>query len=342
VSGASPIQCAIIGGSGYSGVELLRLLSGRRDVAVRRVFAGGSAGKKVAEISPSLAGRVDLTYETFEPALVDGFDVVFCALPSGEAMSIVPSLLSRVGKVIDLGGDFRLATPALYKEFYRKDHTAPQFLGKTVYGLSEVNTAQIAAARLVANPGCYPTSILLPLIPLLKEGLIGASGIVANSLSGTTGAGKSASVEMSFSEVNENVRAYKVGAHQHLPEITGFLGEATGTSPSLSFVPHLIPCSRGIYSTIHASLAPGVDEGKIAECYTGFYRGARFVRLRSDIPQIRDVAYTNFCDIGYRIEPRTGQLVLISVIDNLVKGAAGQAIQNMNIMFSLPQECGLL
>jgi N-acetyl-gamma-glutamyl-phosphate reductase len=339
---ASPLQCAVIGGSGYSGLELLRLLAGRGDVAVRRVFAGGSAGKTVAEVSPSLAGCVDLKFETFGPELVNGLDVVFCALPSGDAMSVIPSILPVVGKVIDLGGDFRLTTPALYKEFYRRDHTAPHLLGMAVYGLSEVNAAQIAAAQLVANPGCYPTSILLALIPLLKNGLINATGIIANSLSGVTGAGKSATVDLSFSEVNENARAYKVGAHQHLPEITCVLGEATGTTPSLSFVPHLIPVSRGIYSTIHAALAGDVTENDVAACYSRYYEGARFVRLRNDIPQLRDVVRTNFCDIGFRIDTRTRQIILISVIDNLVKGAAGQAIQNMNIMFKLPQERGLL
>jgi N-acetyl-gamma-glutamyl-phosphate reductase len=204
-----------------------------------------------------------------------------------------------------------------------------------------VNAQQIASSVLVANPGCYPTASILALLPALQHGFIASSGIVITALSGVTGAGKTSSFDFSFSEVNENVRAYKIGVHQHLPEITGILGRVTGRRTSLSFVPHLIPCSRGIYTTIHAPLQQSVSEEDLFQCYEDYYAEARFVRVRRDIPQLRDVIRTNYCDIGFRIDRATQQLVLISVIDNLVKGAAGQAMQNMNIMFQCPQDRGL-
>ena len=336
------IRTAIIGASGYSGAELLRLLVPRSDVEILQLVAASSAGKHVTELYPAFAQTLDLQYESFESASFEHVDVAFVALPSGEGMKIVPGLLESVDKVIDLGGDFRLQSAALYKEFYKHEHTAKELLTDAVYGLPELNAGDIARARLVANPGCYPTSIILALLPALKSGLITSDGIVINSLSGVSGAGRSASLELSFTEVNENIRAYKIGSHQHIPEIQTVLEHATGSPVSFSFIPHLVPITRGIYSTIHASLDAAVSEEEVRRLYESFYRDAPFVRITHHIPQIRDVARTNFCDIGLNILPRTRQIVLTSVIDNLVKGAAGQAIQNMNIMFHLPQQEGLL
>ena len=338
----SMITAAIAGASGYSGLELLGLLARREDVCVRHVFAASSAGKSVADIAPSLARVTDLRFTTFDPETAAGADVLFCALPHGEAMSIIPGMLPRVGRIIDLGGDFRLTSAELYRTFYGRDHLAPGLLGRAVYGLPEINAGRIAAAHLVANPGCYPTGSILALLPVLHRGIASPSGIVITALSGITGAGKTSSADYSFSELNENVRAYKIGVHQHLPEISGVLAAATGAPVSLSFVPHLIPSSRGIYTTIHAPLRRPVAQEEIQRVYEEYYADARFVRVRKDIPQLKDVLRTNYCDIGVRVDAAAGQLVIVSVLDNLVKGAAGQAVQNMNIMFNCPQDRGLL
>ena len=335
------IHAAIIGASGYSGVELLRLLAPRLDVAIERVVAGASAGKRVDEVYPALTGVVDLVFTPLDPASLEGMDVVFLSLPSGEAMDIVPSLRGKVGRIIDLGGDFRLSSAALYTQFYGRPHTAPELLGTAVYGLPELYKEQIAESRFVANPGCYPTSAILPLFPLLNKGFVSPRGISINSVSGVSGAGRSASVEMSFAEVNENVRGYKVGNHQHIPEIQTILTQGAGEDVTLSFVPHLVPITRGIYTTTHATLVKSCSEADLHEVYCQAYGDAPFVRIRKGIPQVRDVAYSNYCDIGFTIDQRTGQVILTSTIDNLVKGAAGQAIQNMNIMLGLPEDLGL-
>jgi N-acetyl-gamma-glutamyl-phosphate reductase len=335
------ITAAIVGASGYSGAELVRLLHQRPDVSLTRLVAASSAGKRVAEVYPWFAGKVETSFESLDPAALAGTDVVFLALPSGEAMHLVPSLRSSVGRIIDLGGDFRLLSPSLYKEYYQHDHASPALLGQAVYGLPEWQFEEIHEATLLANPGCYPTSAILGLLPALAQGLVEPRGIVINSLSGVSGAGRSASVDMSFTELNENIRAYKIGRHQHIPEIESVLSRATGSEVSCSFVPHLVPITRGIYTTIHATLSSPVATAAAFEAYTEFYRRAPFVRVRREIPQIAGVVRTNFCDINVTVEPRTHQLIITSVIDNLVKGAAGQAVQNMNIMFDVPQEQGL-
>ena len=336
------IRAAIIGASGYSGAELLRLLSSdREDVQIEAVTANSAVGKKVHELYPAFSGSLDLEFEPLLPEKISRADVAFVALPSGEAMQIVPQLLSVVDRVIDLGGDFRLPSASLYTTFYKHEHTAADLLGEAVYGLPEVNSDAIRTARLVANPGCYPTSAILALIPALKCGAIERRGIVINALSGASGAGRSSSVESSFAEVNENIRAYKIGTHQHIPEIQTMLERAAGVAISFSFVPHIVPMTRGIYTTIHAGLNGSFTEAELYDIYETFYAQAPFVRMRREIPQIRDVVRTNYCDIHLTIEPRTRQLIVVSAIDNLVKGAAGQAIQNMNIMVGCPQERGL-
>jgi N-acetyl-gamma-glutamyl-phosphate reductase len=336
------VRCGIVGASGYSGAELMRLLAPREDVALEVVSAATSAGKRVDEVYPSLAGVVDLTFGEFNPSQFDGLDVVFIALPSGEGMKVVPELLERVGHVIDLGGDFRLQDMKLYEEYYGHRHSAAALLPSAVYGLPELNAEKIASAQLIANPGCYPTSAILPLAPLLKTGAISPDGIVITSMSGVSGAGRSASVEMSFVEVNENIRAYKPGRHQHIPEIAFVLSGVAGKNVSLSFVPHLVPLTRGIYTTIHARLAGAFTRDEMLRICSGFYADAPFVRVRQSIPQIKDVVMTNFCDFTLVVEERTQQVIVTSTIDNLIKGAAGQAIQNMNIVTGLPETTGLL
>ncbi|MBI3189298.1 MAG: N-acetyl-gamma-glutamyl-phosphate reductase, partial [Ignavibacteriales bacterium] len=246
------INISIVGASGYSGAELIRLCLSRPDVCLKHLVAHTSVGKRVDELYPQFAGRVEMVFEPFE-VLKDGeSDIVFIALPSGEAMNIVPLLQNSVERIIDVGGDFRLPSAELYEQFYRHIHTSSHLLGEAVYGLPELQKNEIARARLVANPGCYPTSAILALLPVLKAGVISHNGIVINSLSGISGAGKTASFEMSFSELNENIRAYKIGTHQHIPEIEQVLSRASGKTVSVSFVPHLVPLTRGIYTTIHA------------------------------------------------------------------------------------------
>ncbi len=339
--GGHVIRAAIIGGSGYSGAELMRLLALREDVRVETVTAGASVGMRVDALYPSLTGDVDLSFESLGSRPLEGIDVAFVALPSGESLKVVPALRESVRRVIDLSGDFRLRSADLYEKYYGRGHTAEWLLGEAVYGLPEINAERIAQATLVANPGCYPTSAILGLLPALDRDLIAADGIVVNSLSGVSGAGRSNSADLSFVEVNENIRAYKIGNHQHIPEIQSVLEQATGRSVSLTFIPHLVPITRGIYTTISADLKVSLTETELTQLYKSFYRGAPFVRITRQIPQIRSVAYTNYCDIGLAIEQHTNRLIVISVIDNLVKGAAGQAIQNMNIMFGLPEETGL-
>ena len=336
------IKGSVLGATGYSGMELLRILLAHPRIEVDKVFANNSAGKRLDEVHPWFKNRLGHTLESFSAKSVCSSDVVFVALPSGEAMNVVPQLLELGKKVIDFGGDFRFKDISLYEKFYKRAHSAGNLAAKAVYGLPEWNASEIATATLVANPGCYPTSILLPLAPLLKDGLIGRTGIVANSLSGVSGAGRSSSTEMSFVEVNETVKAYKVGMHQHIPEITSVLEDVSGSPASVTFVPHLIPITRGIYSSIYATIDGAVTAAEILQSYRRYYAAAPFVRVsESAVPEIKNVLYSNFIDIGFRLYPENNQIIIFSVIDNLVKGAAGQAVQNMNLMFGYEETEGL-
>ena len=336
------ISVSVVGASGYSGVELLKILTRHRNVRIDNLFANSSAGKRLAEVAPSLNKTLDVMLESYSIERISKSDLIFIALPSGEAMNIVPGMLSAGKRVIDLGGDFRLQDTSLYERYYKRAHIANTELKKAVYGVPEWNADQIKSAVLIANPGCYPTSAIIPLAPLLKEGVIEPKGIIVNSLSGVSGAGKSASAEMSFAEINESVRAYKVGTHQHLPEIQSALKMLAGKQPSLTFVPHLLPITRGIYTSIYATLTKKINERDIYAVYEKYYAKAPFVRYSATaIPEIKNVAHTNFIDIGFRVDQESGQLIVLSAIDNLVKGAAGQAVQNMNLMFGFDETEGL-
>jgi N-acetyl-gamma-glutamyl-phosphate reductase len=337
------MNVSIVGASGYSGAELLKILLRHRDVNVKKVFANNNAGKRVDEVYGVFRSQTNLVYEKYSPDQISDSDVVFVALPSGDAMHVVPEILKANKRVIDLGGDFRLKDPSSYQKFYKHEHVSKEFLAESVYGLPEWNGEKIRKAQLVANPGCYSTSAILPLIPLVKENIIEEKGIVISSLSGVSGAGRSALIELSFSEVNESVRAYKVGVHQHTPEIESAISDASGRDVTVTFVPHLIPITRGINTTVYARLQRTATQGEIAAIYQKYYSKAPFVRVDgAAIPEIKNVNYTNFCDIGFRIDESNKTIVLISVIDNLVKGAAGQAVQNMNIMFGFNETEGLL
>jgi len=336
------IKVGIVGAAGYSGVELIKLLINHPEVEIKKLFGHSTVGSKIEEIHTSLRNMISLEIESLTSDSLNGLDIVFVALPSGQTFETVASANKKDIKVIDIGGDFRLKNIDEYKKYYKHEHTAVELLNKSVYGLSEWNEKEISQAEIVANPGCYPTSVLLALIPLLKFGLIDESLVSVVSYSGTSGAGKSAVQNMIFSEVNESVRAYKVGNHQHIPEIKQALEMFGGHSQRFSFVPHLLPVTRGIYTTIHAQLKNGINEQNVVEAYKTSYDSKSFVRFINEaVPEMKDVAYTNFCDIGFKIN-ENGSLVVLSTIDNLVKGAAGQAIQNMNLMFGLQQEIGLL
>jgi N-acetyl-gamma-glutamyl-phosphate reductase len=269
-------------------------------------------------------------------------DVVFIATPSGVSGKLVPQLMNGTLKIIDVSGDFRLATPELYTKWYGKQTAAQEYLDQAVYGLSEWNAEAIQSTTLLANPGCYPTATLLSLLPLVKDNLIDGKSIIVDAKSGVTGAGRSASLGTHFCEVNESISAYKVAKHQHTPEIEQTLTQFTGQDVLVSFTPHLVPMNRGILTTSYATIKEGVTAEQIAESYTQAYEGKPFVRLRPGAhPKTKEVYGSNYCDIAWHVDERTGRVIVLSVIDNMVKGAAGQAVQNMNLMFGLPETTGL-
>ena len=341
--GGCPMNVSIIGASGYSGAELIRILLSHPRIAIQKVFANSSAGKRVDELYGQFRGRTNLIYERYSLEQVSDADVIFVALPSGEAMHIVPPLLKTGKRIIDLGGDFRLKDVNAYQRYYKREHVSAETVRCAVYGLPEWNKEQINKAQLVANPGCYATSAILPIIPVIREDIVEEQGIVISSLSGVSGAGKSASLDYSFSEVNESVRAYKVAEHQHTPEIEAGISDQASRPVKVTFVPHLLPITRGIYSSIYLRLKKETGHDEIVSAFTKHYASAPFVRFNEKaIPEIKNVNYTNYCDVGFRIDETNNTLVLLSVIDNLVKGAAGQAVQNMNIMFGFEESEGLL
>lgn len=337
------INVSVVGASGYSGAELLKILNRHRHVKVGTLFANTSAGKRVDEVFPHFKSVFSQTLELYSAEAACSSDVVFIALPSGEAMNIVPDLLAKGKKVIDLGGDFRLRDVALYETFYKRQHHAKEAVQQAVFGLPEWNREAIKSGTLIANPGCYPTGAIIPLAPVLKEGLIEEQGISISSLSGVSGAGRSSNTELSFAEANESVKAYKVGTHQHIPEIRSSLESITGKAIGLTFVPHLLPITRGIYTSIYAPLKKKIVQADVLAAYQKYYSKEPFVRVSDTlIPEIKHVNHTNFIDIGFRVYPDNNQLIVFSTIDNLIKGAAGQAVQNMNLMFGLEETEGLV
>ena len=298
----------------------------------------------ISDIFPTLRGRCDLTLENLEPVRVAGkADLIFTALPHKAAMEVVPTFLKLGKHVIDLSADYRLSDPAVYGAWY-EPHLNPANLKKAVYGLPEVRRAKIKGARLVANPGCYPTSIILALAPLLKKGLINTGDIIADSASGVTGAGRSAKVDSLYCEVNEGFRAYGVGGvHRHTPEIEQELSLLAGEPLVITFSPHLAPMDRGILSTIYATPRKATTTEKLVKLYQEFYRGEPFVRVlpQGSLPSTAFVRGSNFCDIAPLVDQRSGRVIIVSAIDNLVKGASGQAVQNMNIVCGFPETMGL-
>lgn len=337
-------RIAIVGASGYTGVELARILCNHPHVQLTAVTSRQYAGMPLAEVFPNLRSKVSLICENLSTQeICDRADLIFTAVPHKTAMDLVPQLLGAGKKVIDLSADFRLRDVAVYEKWYQA-HSSAEYLHEAVYGLPEIYREAIGGARLVANPGCYPTSIILGLAPLLQADAIDVHTIIADSKSGTSGAGRGAAVGTLFCEVTDGFKPYKVGGtHRHIPEIEQELSVLAGEDLRISFTPHLLPISRGILSTVYASLRSGFDADGIQSLYENHYKNEQFVRVLppGSLPATQYVRGSNFCDIGCTVDSRTGRIIVTSAIDNIVKGAAGQAVQNMNIVCGFPEAAGL-
>ena len=337
-------RVAVVGATGYAGAELVRLLSGHPHVTLTVLTSRNYVGEPFDQIYPSMTGVVNLSCEDYDLDRVsEDADVIFTALPHKLPMEIVPGLIEKGKKVIDLSADFRFHDVDRYEAHYQP-HTAKALLSRTVYGLSEIYADDIRNASLVGNPGCYPTSVLLPLVPLVKKGLLALDSLIADSKSGVSGAGRSPSLTTLYSAVAESFKAYKVAGHRHNPEMEEVLSRQAGQDVAITFVPHLVPMSRGMETTIYATLLSGVGLEDVRACLKKFYGERTFVRLLPDDrpPNTLNVRGTNFCDIGLALDKRSNRLILMATIDNLVKGAAGQAVQNMNIMLGMDETTGLM
>jgi N-acetyl-gamma-glutamyl-phosphate reductase len=336
------INVSVIGASGYGGGEVVRLLVGHPEVRLAHLVGDTRAGEPFSDVFPNMRGVVDARTEPLDAARVAAdSDVVFLALPNGMAMSLVPQLGERV-KVIDLGADFRFRRGAAYERWYKMPHTAEGLLGQAVYGLPELHRADIRRARIVGNPGCYPVAALLAVAPFLANGLASPRGIVIDAKSGVSGAGRGTSSRTHFSEVNENVFAYGTPGHRHTGELEEELG-AIVPEVSLTFTPHLIPMTRGILATVYLHPVHQVTQAEAEAAFSEMYAGEPFVRILDGehLPQTKATLGSNFCDVAVRVDPRSGMLIAFAAIDNLMKGAAGSAVQNMNLMCGFPEETGL-
>ena len=335
------IKVGVVGGTGYTGVELLRLLALHPDVQLSVITSRSEAGSKVADLFPNLRGYVDLEFSEPDLAVLAGCELVFFATPNGIAMGMAGELLDRGVKIIDLAADFRLKDPQAWEKWYGMVHACPDILATAVYGLPEVNRDAIATAQLVANPGCYPTAVQLGFLPLLEAGCIDTSFLIADCKSGVSGAGRKASIATLLAEASENLKAYSVPGHRHLPEIRQGLERAAGCSVGLTFVPHLTPMIRGIHATLYAY--PLATAGDLQAVFEKHYRQEPFVDVlpAGSHPETRTVKGANHCRIAVHRAPDTDTVVVLSVIDNLVKGAAGQSVQNLNIMCGFDERAGL-
>ena len=338
------IKAGIIGATGYAGNELARLLLGHKEVEVAWYGSRSYIDQKYADVYQNFFKLVDAKcMDDNMAALADEVDVIFTATPQGLCASLVNEEILSKAKVIDLSADFRIKNVKIYEEWYKIEHKAPQFIEEAVYGLPEINREKIKGARLIANPGCYPTCSTLSIYPLLKEGLIDPNTIIIDAKSGTSGAGRGAKVPNLYCEVNENIKAYGVATHRHTPEIEDQLGYACGQEVMINFTPHLIPMNRGILVTAYASLKKEVSYEEVRAAYDKYYADETFIRvLDKDVcPQTKCVEGSNYVDVNFKIDPRTKRVIMMGAIDNLVKGAAGQAVQNMNLMFGFDEAEGL-
>ncbi|HDS15697.1 MAG TPA: N-acetyl-gamma-glutamyl-phosphate reductase [Proteobacteria bacterium] len=337
-------KVAIIGASGYTGVELMRILALHPQVELKVVTSRQHVGMPVAELFPSLRGIVKLAFVDHQVEVIaDQAELFFTALPHQTALDVVAALCAAGKRVVDLSADYRFSARSLYEQWYQT-HTQPELLAEAVYGLPELFRRQIPESRIIGNPGCYPTSVILPLAPILSRGLVApGTTIVVDAKSGTSGAGRSLSPGSLYCEVNENFKPYKAGTHRHQPEMEEQLERASGIRPEILFVPHLLPVNRGILASIYVPLARPVTVAEVGEILNQAYAGETFIRLLETgaLPSLAAVRGSNYCDIGYVLPGNGKQLMLFSAIDNLVKGAAGQAVQNMNLLLGLPEDSGL-
>ncbi len=342
---AKKFRIAIAGASGYAGAELVRLAAAHPYFDIAAVTSEKSAGQSVASVFPSLTGVVHHTFEALAPeALAERADALFLALPHTKSQEPVALCLKAGKLVVDLSADYRLKDVAAYEQWYQTPHSHPSLLREAVYGLPELHRAAIATAKLVASPGCYPTAAILQLAPLFAKGLVQLDSIVIDAKSGISGAGRSPALPYHFPEAHESLEPYKIGKHRHIPEIEQELSGVMGTpgAVTIAFTPHLVPMNRGILSTAYCKLKTEIKLPELRTLYREFYKGERFIRLYEDlVPNPRYIKGSNFCDIGVYADARAGWVVTVAAVDNLVKGAAGQAIQAMNLMMGLPEETGL-
>ena len=338
------IKVGIIGATGYAGGELVRILTGHREAEIKWYGSRSYIDKKYADVYQNMFQIIDaVCMDDNMEELASQVDVIFTATPQGLCASLVNEEILSKTKIIDLSADFRLKDVKIYEEWYKLEHKSPQFIEEAVYGLCEVNREDVKKARLVANPGCYTTCSILTAYPLAKEGLIDMDTLIIDAKSGTSGAGRGAKLPNLYCEVNENIKAYGVATHRHTPEIEEQLGYESGKKVVLNFTPHLVPMNRGILVTEYAKLTKEVSYEDVKAVYDKYYGGEKFVRvLQKDVcPETKWVEGSNYVDIGFKIDPRTNRIIMMGAIDNLVKGAAGQAVQNMNLMFGLPESEGL-
>lgn len=338
------MKVAIIGGTGYGAVELARFLQGHPYAELTTIISHSQDGVSFSEVYPHMTEIIDQSMESLDvKTLSKKVDLVFFATPSNVSKDIAPALVEQGLTCIDLSGDFRLDSPLLYQTWYGAPAAEQDYLDQAVYGLSEIYRQEIKEAKLIANPGCYPTATLLGLIPAIQGKFITHQSIIVDGKTGVSGAGRGLSLAVHFSEMNDNTKAYKLGEHKHIPEMERFLTKEAKDSVQVNFTPHIVPVTRGIMTTIYADLQEEITQSEIEAFYQTFYQNAPFVRIRKSgsIPSTKEVYGSNYCDIALHVDKRTGKLIIVSVIDNLVKGAAGQAIQNMNIMNDWDEMAGL-
>ena len=338
------IKVGIIGATGYAGGELVRILMGHKEAEIVWYGSRSYIDQKYADVYRNMFQIVDAKcMDDNIEALVDQVDVIFTATPQGFLASVINENILGKTKIVDLSADFRIKDVKVYEKWYGIEHKSPQFIEEAVYGLCEVNRDKVKGARLIANPGCYTTCSILTAYPLAKEGIIDMRTLIVDAKSGTSGAGRGAKVPNLFCEVNENMKAYGVASHRHTPEIEEQLGYASGENVTISFTPHLVPMNRGILATEYATLKKNVTGEEVKAIYDKYYADEKFVRVLGEgvCPETKWVEGSNYVDIGFKLDPRTNRIVMMGAIDNLVKGAAGQAVQNMNLLFGLPESEGL-
>ena len=337
------IKAAVLGATGYAGIELVRLLTSHPEVSIEILGSHSFAGQKISDVYKNFNHVLEKECEELDLDKVGACDVAFTALPHGASKSVIPSLLEKGLKVIDLSGDYRYDDAAVYEKWYGEKHSSPELLKESVYGLPELHRDKIKNARLIANPGCYPTCSFLSIYPLAKAGLIDMKSVIVDAKSGTSGAGRGAKVANLYCEVNESIKAYGVATHRHTPEIEEQLSYASGQEAVINFTPHLVPMNRGILVTAYANLVKDVTEEELRKIYEDAYKDEQFVRfLNAGVcPETRWVEGSNYVDVNVKLDERTHRVIMMGAIDNLVKGAAGQAVQNMNLMFGFDEAEGL-